>query len=220
MFSPKWMRRDDYAVYALVFTKTNKVVYIGSTNDESKRAKNHLKHTFQRGKNTRVAKALGKYSPRDDYFAFRRLWGGRCTEPEVVAIEQHYMDKFDTVVTNRPIGDIDILNSDDVKQLNVNRACTNKDHVDSVRVYIESTIDPQETVKERIYMAERSLELQRITEAYRRAQEIEDVEHAAKKRRIDWNEKLALLDAKYKWATEQGKVQLAEHITALIANLE
>jgi hypothetical protein len=82
------------------------------------------------------------------------------------------------------------------------------------------------SIQNQIKTAKDILELQQTGIAYaestnnfKREQYIQDAECANKKRRIQWKEQLELLDAKYKWANEQGKVQLAEHITTLIADM-
>ena len=92
--------------------------------------------------------------------------------------------------------------------------------------------------QERVDHAKQVFELQKITadamehanifkrkqqmeeSEFKQREEIKMKEHQEKKHKIEWKGKLELLDAKYKWATDQGKVQLADHIETLISSLE
>jgi hypothetical protein len=88
----------------------------------------------------------------------------------------------------------------------------------------KNALETQKVVAERIAHANE----------FRRQQEIQDKEHESKKMKLDkeheismknveenadWKEKLERLDMKFKWATNQGKVQLAEHISNLISDM-
>lgn len=219
-----------YFVYCIVFRPDTKVVYIGSTKEIVKRRKNYLEHAIQHKKGTRINIALTHFQPCSKHFSVNVLWKGECSHLEVLAIEQHYMDKFDTLFK----GDRKFIHniSVDPLRLNTNRACSNNALLlrafELVFKHTEGNVMSKTTdigepmipdCQSTIHGANMEEDYARIMSGLKRKRELLDYEHEKKKRSLEWETQLELLDAKYKWANEQGKVQLAEHITTLIADM-
>jgi hypothetical protein len=238
-----------YFVYCIVFRDLAKVVYVGSTNNIYKRRRNYLEHAKQQGKETRVNVALTKFQPCSHYFTVNVLWSGECSQLEVLAIEQYYMDKFDTSFRGK---NSDNYSSHYPLYLNTNRSCSNKilllqavkivesdkqsmlfgakamhEHIETKEqdylTELKQIQDQNQLAKEALELRKTGIAYAEVTNAFKRDQDIKNAECAAecanKKRRTEWKEQLELLDAKYKWATDQGKVQLALHIENLIKEM-
>ena len=132
-------------VYMIVFIPTKRIIYIGSTSREKQRSNEHLEF---RGGAPRVAItfAQSRFQPRKDFFRFDIAWSGSCTIDELHAIEQHFIDRYETRVHPRPRNegtmDIDLMTCNEPMQLNINNA-SNRTELSSCatkRVQYNSTL--------------------------------------------------------------------------------
>ena len=116
----------DFVVYTIIFVPTGRVVYVGCTCRGEHRMNEHLDI---RGGAPRVAIgfAQNRFQSRTQYFRFEIAWSGSCTIDEVHAIEQHFINKYNTRIYPRPTNgvtkDIDLMTCDEPLQLNINHAC-------------------------------------------------------------------------------------------------
>jgi hypothetical protein len=240
-----------HVVYALVYNAESSVVYVGKTNDENVRKKAHLHYNFQKGKSCRVTVALSqpRYQPREEHFSFRILWKGHCTDQEAVGIEQHYMEKFDTMTGFRPPNDSDLCCCIVPYKLNVARSCTNRKIVEWAGEFVELTGKQtacedhvQQTVacnntKRKACTESTDIDIKRQCMSTKDTlQKLEDTNKWAlelnmtgvayetgleiKRLRLSqWKMLLSRLNEKYEWATSKNKEQLAKHIENLIAEM-
>jgi len=118
-----------YVIYAIIWMKIDKPVYIGSTFRDYKREREHINIA---GGAPRVAITFSqkRFQPRGKHFRFELLWRGVCSKAQVRAIEQHFMNFYETRVSPRPTNgitkDIDLMtgiNGKDAGRLNVACAC-------------------------------------------------------------------------------------------------
>ena len=132
-------------VYMIVFIPTKRIIYIGSTSREKQRSNEHLEI---RGGAPRVAIAFAqsRIQRRKDFFRFDIAWSGLCTSDELHAIEQHFINRYETRVHPRPTNgvtkDIDLMTCDEPVQLNINNAsnCTELSSWATKRVRCDSTL--------------------------------------------------------------------------------
>lgn len=116
----------DFVVYTIIFAPTGRVVYVGCTCRDKHRINEHLDI---RGGAPRVAIAFAqnRFQPRTMCFRFEIAWSGSCTIDELHAIEQHFINKYNTRIYPRPTNgitkDIDLMSCDEPLQLNINHAC-------------------------------------------------------------------------------------------------
>jgi len=128
-------------VYALVFRKTSKIVYVGSTVRGGTRWKEHI-DLVSGCRRVAIALSRARFQPVLDHFELRELWMGECTGRQAKAIEQHFMNKHRTRVTPRPTNgitkDVDLYaHNVDPEQLNIVRACSDDPSLDWARLRVQ-----------------------------------------------------------------------------------
>lgn len=116
-------------VYGLKHRPRRKVVYVGSTMCGDARWCGHVNMTSGC---RRVAIALSRENvqPVLEHYELDALWEGVCTSAQRKAIEQVFMDKYNTRVSPRPTNgvtkDIDLFRGEQADQLNIIRSCTDE----------------------------------------------------------------------------------------------
>jgi hypothetical protein len=108
-------------------------------------------HFNIRGGAPRVAIAFAqhRFQPREEFFRFEMVWSGFCTIDELHAIEQYFINKYNTRINPRPSNgftkDIDLMTCDEPLQLNINNACNCDEQIlwAAYRIQHDSTITVQ-----------------------------------------------------------------------------
>ena len=118
-------------VYGLFFLPLELYIYVGSTDEFDVREGAHFSY---RGGARRVAIVFAQqwFQPLKDFFRLDKLWTGVAEKTELRAIEQYFMNKYETRVQNRSreptlSRDLDLMDkTTPPRQLNINRACADE----------------------------------------------------------------------------------------------
>ena len=119
-------------VYGLLFLPLNVYIYVGSTDEFEVREGDHFSY---RGNARRVTIVFAQrwFQPLKKFFQLDKLWVGSVEDKaELRAIEQYFMNKYDTRLKHRSreptlSKDLDLMDEQtSPRQLNINRACTDE----------------------------------------------------------------------------------------------
>ena len=118
-------------VYGIKFLPDALCVYIGSTDDVEFRETSHFSY---RGGARRVTITLAqkRFQPHARFFKLEILWSGRCSLEELRAVEQYFIQKYDTRCLEHrkdPVlsTDLDLMDgTSPPRRLNINRACADE----------------------------------------------------------------------------------------------
>lgn len=118
-------------VYGIEFLPDALYIYIGSTDDVEFRETSHFSY---KGGARRVTITLAqkRFQPHARFFKLEILWSGRCSLEDLRAVEQYFIQKYDTRCLDHrkdPVlsTDLDLMDgTSPPRRLNINRACTDE----------------------------------------------------------------------------------------------
>ena len=118
---------DAYVVYGVLYRCKDRFIYIGHTMRFNVRKSEHY-NLCSGARRVATLFAQQAFQPREEVFDIVVLWQGNCSLLQAKAVEQAFMDKYNTRVYPRPSNgvtvDIDLMQPCvDPMQLNIDMAC-------------------------------------------------------------------------------------------------